>query len=345
MRRWLTSAPAALVLALWLIAGCSSDSEPSVDAPAPAPRLPEGEAGALLGRAIEAAGGWRRWTLVRDVSFISTQTIVDPGRQVTSDSIGWFMAPLHDGARARMDSIGLPTEVRFGIDAAETWIVSDGRAVTARGQLALTRFDMVSNLFWFSLPFLLAEQPVELSAPGEVRGPSGERWQRLRAEFETPNPAVPGPWVVLYIDADTGLIDHVHSHLTAPFLRHELWVGRWLDYRDCGGFTKERQRQFFPADAEGAIVGAMVTEQFLEHVRFNNGYAAAHFARPRAKEKPEAAGERQPAGGAPVREIHVERGDLARGASEAVFVPHAGLRARSPGGHAGPRYQTVAWGF
>jgi hypothetical protein len=247
--------------------------------------VPDGEAGQLLRRAIDAAGGWERWRAVRDVAYVSMLTIVDPVRQVTTDSIGWFMAPLHAGAQARMDSLGLPTEVRFGIDAEDTWIVSDGTPVTVPGQLALTHFDMVSSLFWFSLPFLLGEAPVTLTALGEEYGDAGAHWQRLKAEFDQPNPAVPGPWFVLYLDAETGLIHHVYGRLTAPFLRHELWIGEWLHYRDCDGIKKERQRQFFPADEEGAITGAMIAEQFVEHVRFNNGYGPQHFRKPPAVER------------------------------------------------------------
>ena len=274
---------AGALLALWLCAACTSPGDapqPASHQAPPQPRLPDGEAGRVLQHAIDAAGGWERWRLVRDVSYISMLTLVDPGRQVTSDSIGLFMAPLHDGARARMDSLGLPNEVRFGIDAEDTWILSDGAPVTAPGQLALTRFDMVSSLFWFSLPFRLGEDAVTVTYLGERSGEGGQRWQQLKAEFDEHNPGVPGPWFVLFIDADTGLIDRVHGRLTAPFLRHELWVGQWLHYRDWDGIKKERQRKFFPADADGAIVGDMVAEQFVEHVHFNSGYAADHFRKP-----------------------------------------------------------------
>jgi hypothetical protein len=231
-------------------------------------------------RAIEAAGGWERWTKLKDVAFISTLNILDPARQVSSESIGWFTAPLHGGTLARMDSIGLPNEVRFGIDGKETWIVSDGNEVEAPGQLALTRFSLVSNLFWFALPFSLAEVPVSISDLGTVDGDEGVRWHRLKVFFKEPNPGVPGEWFVLYFNTETWLIDRVHARLTAPFLQHEIWVGRWLRYRDWDGVKRERQRQFFPASLDGEIIGRMVAEQFVEHVRFNSGFADDHYRKP-----------------------------------------------------------------
>ncbi|MEO8604351.1 MAG: hypothetical protein ABI629_17385 [bacterium] len=275
----------AAVVAVLLLTAAGCRSEPGSSAAAPPP-LPDGDAGRVLARACDAAGGWQRWRAKRDVAYVSMLTIVDAGRQVSSDSFGWFSAPLHDGARARMDSIGLPNEVRFGIDGGETWIVSDGRAVTAPGQLALTRFDLVSGLFWFSLPFGLAERDAALSYAGVESGPDGVHWEKLRADFAAPDPGLPGKWFVLYIDSASGLIDHVHAQLSAPFLRHDLWVGQWLHYRDWDGIKKERQRKFFPADADGHVVGALVAEQFIERVQFDNGYAAQHFARPPTEHDP-----------------------------------------------------------
>ena len=239
----------------------------------------------MLKRAIEAAGGWERWTKLKDVSFISTLNILDPARQVASESIGWFMAPLHAGTLARMDSIGLPNEVTFGVDGADTWIVSDGEEIEAPGQLALTRFSLVSNLFWFALPFSLAEVPVSITDLGTIEGEAGAQWHRLKVFFKEPNPGVPGEWFVFYFNTETWLIDRVHARLTAPFLQHQLWVGRWLRYRDWDGLKRERQRQFFPANLQGEIVGRLVAEQFVEHVRFNNGFAELHYRKPRAGSK------------------------------------------------------------
>jgi hypothetical protein len=267
--------------------GCTGGRSPKATSE---PRLPEGEAGRVLRRAFDAAGGWERWAALEDVSYVSTLNILDIRRQVSSESIGWFKAPLHRGALARMDSIGLPNEVQFGISGGDTWVFSDGEEILAPRQLSLTRFDMTTNLFWFSLPFLIGELPCATTDLGEERGPEGERWRRIKVVFDAPQPLVPGEWFVLYLDEETWLIDRIHARLTAPFLRQEVWVGKWLRYTDWNGIKKERQRQFFPANLKGEIVGNLVAEQFIEHVRFDNGYPLDYFAKPASS--PQRAGAR-----------------------------------------------------
>jgi hypothetical protein len=294
---WRTAATAMAFF--WLVAGCSKESAVAPES-LTEPPLPAGESGAVLDRAIEAAGGWGRWQKVRDISFISTLTIVDPSRRVSTERLGWFKAPLHKGALARMDSIGLPSEVQFGIDGGHTWILRDGKSVEDPNQLSLTRFDMVSNLFWFSLPFLLAEMPATITDLGEQLGDVGQRWRLLKVVFDTPNPVVPGKWFVLYFDTATWRIDRVHAHLTAPFLRQEIWIGEWLDYKQYGGLWVERERRFYPANTGGEIIGQMVAQQLVEHVRLDEGGSEESFrhppenTRPISKQDPPGSGDRRP---------------------------------------------------
>ena len=267
----------ATVVALLVVLGSGCQPSP---APTAVPRLPAGEAGQVLARALDAAGGWARWVALRDVGYINTLTLLDAYGDLSSQSIGWYMAPLHRGMQARMESIGLPNEVLLGVNGQDTWILRDGTAVTESPRLELARFNMVSNLFWFSLPFALAETPVTITDLGQVDGNDQARWHRLKVVFEPNNPGVPGDWFILYFNTRTNLIDRVHAKITASFLRHELWVGKWLDYRNWNGLKKERQRQFFPANDKGEIVGNVVAEQLVEHVQLNNGYAPDSFAKP-----------------------------------------------------------------
>jgi hypothetical protein len=265
-----------LVALAWLCGACTSGGSEGV------PRLPSGTAGKILARAIDAAGGWQRWHALHDVAYVNTLTLLDPDGDVTSQSIGFYMAPLHHGMQARMHSIGLPNEVVLGANGPDTWIVRDGVPVSEPQRMELTRFNLVSNLFWFSLPFTLAEWPGTVTDLGTADGEDKVRWNRLKVVFDPGNPGVPGDWFVLYINARTGLIDRVHARLTATFLRQELWVGKWLEYRDLDGLKKERRRKFYPADDNGTILGALVADQLVEHVRLNNGYSSELFKRPSA---------------------------------------------------------------
>jgi len=269
------AAARVLVVLATLGSGCQPSTAPSA-----VPRLPAGTAGQVLARALEASGGWNRWVALRDVGYINTLTLFDPMGNVSSHSIGWYMAPLHAGMQARMESIGIPNDVQLGVNGADTWIIRDGAPLVEPQRIELTRFNMVSNLFWFSLPFALAEMPATITDLGEIDGEDHVRWQRLKVVFERDNPGVPGEWFVIYFNTRTGLIDRVHAKITASFLRHELWVGKWLDYREWKGLKKERQRQFFPADDQGAIIGNVVAEQLVEHVQFDNGSAPESFKKP-----------------------------------------------------------------
>jgi hypothetical protein len=264
------------MLALGGFACASGDAAPRM-------RLPEGSAGAIVQRAIDAAGGWERWTSARDVAFVTTFTLYDPFGNVSSESIGLHKSPLHAPLRVRFESLGLPAPVTFGFDGQEAWALRDGAPIRDPNRLSLSRFNMVGNVFWFSLPFSLAEWPATITDLGEQR--DGERrWERIKVALDERAPEAPGDWFVIYFDPASGLIDRVLGHITAPFLSHNLWVGRWLDFQDCGGIRKERRRQFFPADTDGNIVGNLVVEQLVEDVRFNNHFPPELFQKPLAAE-------------------------------------------------------------
>ena len=261
---------------------------PAVAEAAPVPNLPDNAAGRLIARAINAAGGWAAWQRHRDASFITTLTIFDVLGNATSETIFLHKMPLHNGLKTRLESIGLEDEVVFGFDGRDTWMLRGGEAVTEPTRTAFTRFHALNTVYWFSLPFILAELPVEMSYVGSEND-GKQRWEKVRVAYNDV-PGTPADWIVVYLDATTGLIDRVHSHVRAEFLRQTLWVGRWQDYRDLDGIKKERRRTFFPADLTGKIVGNITAEQLVEHVRFDNGFTAEQFT------KPLAAGGGSPAG-------------------------------------------------
>jgi len=264
-------APIAVALAACL--ACEPGRSASV------PNLPDDSAGRIVARAIEASGGWKRWFELEDVAFVTTFTIYDPFGDVASESIGLQKAPLHGSPRVRFESLGLAEAVTLGFDGKSPWMMRGGAPVRDPGPLAFARFNMVSSVFWFALPFSLAEMPVTLADLG-AQSVKGHSWQRVKVTLAAGAPEAPGDWFVIYFDEQTGLIDHLLAHITASFLRHDLWVGRWLDFQDCTGIRKERRRQFYPADDEGNVIGELVVDQLVEDVRFNNHFAAEIFDKP-----------------------------------------------------------------
>lgn len=274
-RRAASFAISFAVALLTLTAACT---EPR-SAPVPAePRLRDDEAGRIVRRGIDAAGGWQAWKKRRDAEFVATLTIFAPSREVVSETIFLHKILLHRPG-VRVDSIGLIDEVIFGFDGEREWMLRGGRALTSVSDTAFTRFHAMVDAFWFGLPFILAERPVDLSYLGPESG-EGRQWERVRAGFS--DPTNPADWMVFYFDAATGLIDQVHAHVDAEFLTHSLWMGRMRDYRRVGGLLKERRRFFYPADAHGKIIGPLAAEEIIEHVRFDNGWERDLFTAPLA---------------------------------------------------------------
>src|SRR5690606_38964666 len=121
------------------------------------PRLPEGEAGAILAQAIEAAGGWEAWASKQTTAFVSTTTISNPAAGTTSETLGLYRFPLHETGKIRFDSLGLIEPIAASFAGEDAWMTRDAAPVTDPAELDVLRFNAVSTAFWFGLPFRLAE--------------------------------------------------------------------------------------------------------------------------------------------------------------------------------------------
>jgi hypothetical protein len=210
-------------------------------------------------------------------SYVSTLALFDPAGRVLSETIFMHRLPLHGEPQTRLDSVGLAEEVVYGFDGHEDWMLRGGRAVQGIPGVAFTRFHALSSTYLFRLPFMLAEVTAALSYEGqEVLG--DKRWEKVRAVFE--EDTAPVDWLVLYFDAEGGLLDRVLLSVRAEFLDHRLWVGRWSDYRHVHGVKRERRRAFYPANESGRVTGPMAAEQLVEHVRFGDRFSAELVVRP-----------------------------------------------------------------
>ncbi|GIW43474.1 MAG: hypothetical protein KatS3mg077_0756 [Candidatus Binatia bacterium] len=272
----------ACVGGLWASAGCRESvpqNPPLASASGSRPRIPEGEAGRVLEKAIAAAGGWRAWQALKDVTFVSTLTIFDSRGEATSETIFLHKQPLHRGPLIRMESIGLREEVLFGYDGRHSWMFRGGRWVDHPQEKMFTEFHGISSVLSFGLPFVLAEMEGLTLAYAGQEGDEDQRWEKLRVVYADELRS-PIRWAILYFDADSGLLDHVYAQVEAPFLQHPTWLGRWREYREVAGVRQERVRSFYPADPGGVPVAGLAAEQLIEHVQFNVGLPASLFQLP-----------------------------------------------------------------
>jgi hypothetical protein len=279
-----TFVPHLLLLSFVAFAACSDDSAPATRASigagesAPSMRLGDDEAGRIVRRSIDAAGGWATWKRLQDVEFVATLTIFARSGEVASETIFLHKVLLHRPG-VRVDSIGLIEPVIFGYDGERDWMLRGGRAVTSLTGTAFTRFHAMGDAFWFGLPFVLAERPGDLSYLG-AEEEEGRRWERVRVAYQ--DPTLPADWMVLYFDADSGLIGKVHARITAEFLTHPLWMARLREYQEVGGLVRERRRLIYPADIEGKAIGPLAAEELVEHIRFDSGWTEELFIAPLA---------------------------------------------------------------
>ncbi|GIW40721.1 MAG: hypothetical protein KatS3mg076_1298 [Candidatus Binatia bacterium] len=244
----------------------------------PRPSFSDEKARSLVEEAVEKAGGWERWRSFRDVSFVSTLNLYDSVGTRTSSTSFFHRALLHQGLRCRVESIGRPDEIVFGFDRGESWFLHDGRPVEDTFGSAFGRFDAASGVFWLGLPFSILESRAAVRYAGESRE-GARRWEKVEVRYAE-EPAVPVDWAVLYLDPRTLLVRRVHARVRAAFLPHRLWVAKWRDIRNWQGILVARRRTYFPADAEGNIVGTMAAEHLIEHVEFDRGYPEELFRKP-----------------------------------------------------------------
>lgn len=277
------------VLALALVSFASLACR--TEQPDRAPALPPGRAGDILAHAIEAAGGWRRWSELRDVSFVSSIAFFHPLAGEVRESFGLYKMPLRAGRRVRFESLDAGERVAVGLDGEEIWLERGGLPVCDPPRFTLARLHLTGNLFWFSLPFSLVDAAADVTDAGD-QSLDGRTFTRLRVgragDAPTGVVAVPGAagtdalvdWFVVYLDAETGSIDRVLGHVTAPFLSHSLWVAIWRDYREVAGVRIAHRRDVFPADAAAVPVGPRALDQVVDEIRVNPGFPAVLFEKP-----------------------------------------------------------------
>lgn len=256
-----------------------------VAACADAARAEPDRAAEIVAKAIAAAGGWQRWLVVRDVSYVSSTVYFHPLAGERRESFGTYQILLHGPDRVRFSSSAGSASASATLAGEDLWLERDGVLVSDPPRLALARLHLAGNLFWISMPFALRETWLDVRDAGDVVD-DGRLWHRLRVTLEPGSPPELGQYFVVFVDARSGRVERVWGVVDSPFLAHRFWLGRWLDYRDIDGLKVAHRREVLPADADGKAIDTPRVEQRLSDIRYDVGLNPAWFFKPIPQPRP-----------------------------------------------------------
>lgn len=104
---------AGVCLLLALLTGCSPEPTPeqrarldSLRALPAMERLPNGPAGDLVRRAIDAHGGWEAWTGLATISYRKTTVDLDPSGEPADSTVARHRYAIHPGPAIRIERTG-----------------------------------------------------------------------------------------------------------------------------------------------------------------------------------------------------------------------------------------------
>lgn len=238
------SLPALLTLAVLPVLASCGAPEPtpeqkarrdSLQALPPMERLPEGEAGDLVRRAIEAHGGWEAWSELETVSYRKATIRLNEDGEVTDSTVAHHRYALHPGPKMH---IGWTDEdgrrVTLMNDGDEAWKFVDGEHEGGPMDQDQAWNSTFGSHYVFAQPFKLTDPGANLTHLGRDTLPDGTPVVGLRVTYDPGVGSAGGmhTWVY-YFHPESGRLaayrfgegDEVDRDV---FTRHS-------DYREVGG--------------------------------------------------------------------------------------------------------------
>lgn len=158
---------------------------PSGKAERPLERLPEGEAGDVVRRGIEAGGGWQAWEATETVSYEKTTVRFGPNGEPESTRVERHRYRLHPSLAVRIDYTDADgREVSLRNDGDEAWKLVDGELATSEDDRNHAWNSTFGSHYVFSMPFKLTDPGANLESVGRSELPDGTLADGVRVSYE-----------------------------------------------------------------------------------------------------------------------------------------------------------------
>lgn len=251
---------AAAFLLLALLTGCAAEPSPdeevrdeAASAVPPLERLPDGAAGELVRRGIEAHGGWEAWTALPAVDYRKTTVRFDEDGTVADSVVEQHRYALHPGPRMRIDWTDEGgRRVTLMNDGDEAWRFVDGVETPDPDAPHQAWNSTFGSHYVFSQPFKLTDSGTNLEFLGPETLPDGTAVEALRVTYDPGAGSAGGmhTWVY-YFDAASGLLagyrfgegDAVDSRALTTY----------SDFREVAGVKLYRRRTAHALEDDGSL--------------------------------------------------------------------------------------------
>lgn len=171
-------------------------------------RLPDGTAGDVVRRALEAHGGWEAWSRLPAVEYRKTTVSFDDDGAVVDSAVQQHRYALHPERKIRIDGVDdRGREVVLANDGPEATKLVDGRPDRALAGDSPARAPTDGSHYVFSQPFKLTDAGAAFEDLGIDTLPDGAAVHAVRVRYD-PGVGRSGglhTWVY-YFDVDTNLL-------------------------------------------------------------------------------------------------------------------------------------------
>lgn len=145
--------------------------------------IPNSEAGDIVRKAIESAGGWEAWSSKKALSYIKTITFYDSTGEVTRVSRQLHEYNLHPRFQARISYEDNGKKYVILNNGQQAWKLEDGKIMTDEASKNSSWNSSFGSHYVMCMPFKLADHGAQFAFDGKTILPNGKEVNSIKVTY------------------------------------------------------------------------------------------------------------------------------------------------------------------